>query len=279
MKLKDAYLGGLKEEEREENSGETDNSESEPRYYRPAPQNNEACGKPLPGGSAEFVSSKFQKSQSNNGATMEHFLAISPHHVPYMNDVYDMVRKVYARPADDPMKDLNVNMAFGRIFMNVTPRAAIHLGKGHDVKLRNVQNSSWITAGQLFGDTEKLISGLATTTGTNMIDSQDLRWISTSVLHSRAHQYATAKVCVFSDSVLCLGRMGDDPNQSWKNKIKWYSKTNFFSELNRIDGKPMELEWKILPGFKTAAILKEIQKNMGELQSDQDHLHVNVQGH
>ena len=53
--------------------------------------------------------------------------------------------------------------------------------------------------------------------------------------------------------------MGDDPNQSWKNKIKWYSEANFFSELNRIDGKP---------GFKTAAVLEEIQNKMGELQCD-----------
>ena len=94
----------------------------------------------------------------------------------------------------------------------------------------------------------------------NLMDSQDLR--------SRAHQYATAKVHVFSDSVLCLGRMGDDPNQSWKNKIKWYSETNFFSELNRIDGKSMEFEWMILPAFKTAAILKEIQNKIGESQCD-----------
>ena len=62
--------------------------------------------------------------------------------------------------------------------------------------------------------------------------------------------------------------MGDDPNQSWKNKINWHSETNFFGELNRIDGKPVELEWKILPGFKTAAILKEIQNKVGELQCD-----------
>ena len=145
--------------------------------------------------------------------------------------------------------------------MNATPRAAIHLGNDHDVNLRNVQNFSWRTTGQLFGDIEKLISG-------QTIDSQDLRWISTSLSYSRVHQYATAKVYVFSDSVLCLGRMGDDPNQSWKNKINWYSYTNFFSELNRIDGKPMEFEWKILPRFKTAAILEEIQNKMGESQCD-----------
>ena len=160
------------------------------------------------------MSSEFQESQSNKGAT-------SPDHVPYLNDVYNMVRKVYARPADDPLLYLDVNMAKRGIFMNATLRAGILLG--NDVNLRNVQNSSWTTTGQIFGDMEKLISGQTETTGINLIDSKDLRWISTSLLHSRAHQSATAKVYVFSDSVLCLGRMGHDPNQSWKNKIKWYS--------------------------------------------------------
>ena len=101
VKLKDAYLGGLKGEqqgdlphEREGNSGETDDSECESWYFQSAPQNNEACGKPIAGGSAEFVSSEFHKSQSNEGATMENFLAISPHHVPYMNDVHDLVRSL-----------------------------------------------------------------------------------------------------------------------------------------------------------------------------------------
>ena len=47
-----------------------------------------------------------------------------------------------------------------------------------------------------------------------------------------------------------------------------YSETNYFSELNRIDGKPIEFEWKIFPGFTTAGILNEIQNMMGELQCD-----------
>ena len=52
------------------------------------------------------------------------------------------------------------------------------------------------------------------------------------------------------------------PNQSWKNKIEWCSENNFFSELNRIDGRPMAFEWKIFP----AGILEEIQETIGELQ-------------
>ena len=56
VRLKDAYLGGLKEEqqgdvahEKEENSKETDDSESEPWFYKPVAQTNEACRKPLAG--------------------------------------------------------------------------------------------------------------------------------------------------------------------------------------------------------------------------------------
>ena len=42
-----------------------------------------------------------------------------------------------------------------------------------------------ILLGELLGEKEKLISGRTETTGINLIDSQDLRWISTSLLHSR----------------------------------------------------------------------------------------------
>ena len=59
VKLKDAYLGGLKEKhqgdlphEREENSGEIEDSESEPWYYKPVLRSSEDGVKPLAGGSA-----------------------------------------------------------------------------------------------------------------------------------------------------------------------------------------------------------------------------------
>ena len=58
--------------------------------------------------------------------------------------------------------------------------------------------------GTAFRETEKLISGQTKTTGLSLINFQDLRWVSTSLLHFRAYQYATVKVYVFSDSVLCL---------------------------------------------------------------------------
>ena len=66
--------------------------------------------------------------------------------------------------------------------------------------------------------------------------------MSTSFLNSRTYQYSDAKAYVFSDSVLCLGKMGDDPTATWKSKIKWSSENNHVKDLNRIDGMPTEFE-------------------------------------
>ena len=68
-----------------------------------------------------------------------------------MNAVYDMVRKVYERPAGDPVDDLDVNVAIWGILLNAILRAAFHLGNDHDVNLRNGKNTSWKSTGELFG--------------------------------------------------------------------------------------------------------------------------------
>ena len=61
------------------------------------------------------------------------------------------------------------------------------------------------------------------------------------------------KVHVYSDSVLCSGKIGNNPVESWEKQIEWRSETNYFCELNRIDGKPMEFQREIFPGLTTAS--------------------------
>ena len=112
--------------------------------------------------------------------------------------------------------------------MNTTVRA---LGKDDDTNSRFVKNYPWKTTGQLFKETEKLISGQTVTTDISLINFQDCRWVSTSLLHSRASQYATAKVYVFSDSVLCLEKMGSDPVESWKKQMQWYSENSLLQRI------------------------------------------------
>ena len=105
-------------------------------------------------------------------------------------------------------------------------RAAVHLGKDYDMNLRFVKNHLLENSGTAFQGNREAGQW-----------SDRNRWhkrdcfpkceVSTSLLHSRAHQYSIAKAFVFSDSVLCLGKMGDDPVESWKSNIQWYSDNKF----------------------------------------------------
>ena len=52
---------------------------------------------------------------------------------------------------------------------------------------------------------------------------KDCEWTSTSLWCSKACQLTNAKAHVFSDSVLCVGKMGDDPIATWKSKIRRFS--------------------------------------------------------
>ena len=87
-------------------------------------------------------------------------------------------------------------------------------------------------------------------------------WRETNLLCDRAVEITNAKTYVFSDSVQCLGGVSDRPVEAWENRIGWYLETCCLKDLNRIDGEPMEFEWKNFPGFSTLKILSEIQKMM-----------------
>ena len=50
------------------------------------------------------------------------------------------------------MEDLNVNLAVGRMLMNTTLRAAVHLGKDYDTNLHFAKYHIWDSLGQSFGE-------------------------------------------------------------------------------------------------------------------------------
>ena len=73
--------------------------------------------------------------------------------------------------------------------------------------------------------------------------------------------------------------MGDNPVESWKKQIQWYSHNDYMDNLWNSSGRFSQDSLAV-------AILSEIQPMMmGKLQCEprelhrQDHLHVNVQRH
>ena len=67
-----------------------------------------------------------------------------------------------------------------------------------------------------------------------------------------------------------MGRISENPVKAWKEKINWFQNSLEYRELDRIDGEPMEFEWRIFPGFTTLQILAEIQNMMTETQCEPD---------
>ena len=93
-----------------------------------------------------------------------------------------------------------------------------------------------------------------------------------------------AKVYVFSDSVLCLGKMNQNPtsNSAWEEKLSRFKDSPQYRTLDTIDGEPMEFEWNIFPRFPTLQLCNKVHEFMTKVSDPSQFkrtncLHVDVQ--
>ena len=82
------------------------------------------------------------------------------------------------------------------------------------------KNQPQRTVKQLFDVTRKLVKEQTEIQGISMINWQDKSSKRTTLLTDRAVQLSTAKAYAFSDPVLCMGRISENPVKAWKEKIK-----------------------------------------------------------
>ena len=120
------------------------------------------------------------------------------------------------------MKDLDVNNAICGIFTSVTLRAAVHLGQDCTENLRSDTNQPMKSVRQLFQTTERLIKDQTEITGLTTTDWQQPMWRETTLFTDRAVQFSTAQTYVFSDSMLCLGGISDEPVEAWESRFQWF---------------------------------------------------------
>ena len=88
-------------------------------------------------------------------------------------------------------------------------------------------------------------------------------WSSGEEVVSLSH----AKVFVFSDSVLRLGKVNQNPtlNTVWEGKLSWFKSSSQYRTLDTFDGEPMEFEWNIFPGFTTLQLVDKVQEFMTKM--------------
>ena len=129
-----------------------------------------------------------------------------------------------------------------------------------------------LTLKQMFDISGKLIAEHSDEIyGVNTIYWEDSSWKHLSLVGGeKVISLSHAKVYVFSDSVLCLGKMHQNPqsNVVWEDKLTWFKSSSQYRTLDPIDGEPMEFEWNIFPGFITLQLCNKVQEFMSKM-SDQ----------
>ena len=75
------------------------------------------------------------------------------------------------------------------------------------------------------------------------------------------------KVYVFSDSVLCLGKIHQNPesNKAWEERIGWITSSQSYRNFDGIDGEPTEFEWNVFPGFDTLQLCDKVKSLLSRL--------------
>ena len=94
------------------------------------------------------------------------------------------------------------------------------------------------------------------------INCDDSSWKHLSLVRGgEVISLSHAKVHVFSDSVLCLGKMSENPQSItvWEDKLTWFKSSSQDRTLDTIDGEPMEFEWNIFPGLTTLQLCYKVQ--------------------
>ena len=77
----------------------------------------------------------------------------------------------------------------------------------------------------------------------------------------------STKVYVFSDSVLCLGKVLQHPecNEAWKNRVAGVRAERNYSDFDDVKGESAEFEWNIFPGFTTLQLCDKISNLLSSL--------------
>ena len=79
------------------------------------------------------------------------------------------------------------------------------------------------------------------------IDCRSLCWARSTLAHDQVVRWSTAKVRVYSDSELCLGKMssGEEAKARWSSQVKEFQVYSPVEEFPGIDGVAIEFEWNI----------------------------------
>ena len=185
----------------------------------------------------------------------------------FVNKVKDQVRNRQKRMSNVAESGEEHSIIW-RMFMATTLNAATFMGKNFSTIQSVVKNYEDLTLKQMFDVTAQLVNHQDEINGLDKIQWGKYSWTRISLIGDETVlNLQSTKVYVFSDSVLCLGRVLQHPdsNEAWKNRVTRIQSGKSYREYDAINGEPTEFEWNIFPGFTTLQLCDKISDLLSDL--------------
>ena len=177
-----------------------------------------------------------------------------------LNTVNDQVRKRQKRSSMNVTEDGQKHSVIWGMFMTVTLESALFMGKNFLDNCHSIANTTDLTLKQMFDISTRLVSEQDEISGLETIGWENHSWKYLSLIdEERVINLQRTKVYVFSDSVLCLGKIHENTqsNDACEERLGWLKTSLVYRNFDRIDGEPMDFEWNIFPGFNALLQLNE----------------------
>ena len=188
-------------------------------------------------------------------------LVLSVESRSFVNRVNDQVRKRQKRISYVTEDGEKHSMIWG-MFMTVTIESAVFMGKNYLDTCQSIPNTKDLTLKQMFDISTRLVSEQDEISGLETIGWESHSWKYLSLIGGeRVFNLQRTKVYVSSDSVLCLGKILENPqlNDAWELRLGWLKSSQNYGNFDRIDGEPMEFEWNIFPGCNMLQLNEEVK--------------------
>ena len=187
----------------------------------------------------------------------------------FVNKVKDQVRNRQRRMPNVAASG-DEHSIIWRMFMATTLNAATFMGKNFSTVQSVVKNHESLTLKQMFDVTAQLVNNQEEINGLDKILYGKNSWKRLSSIDDEiVINLQRTKVYVFSDSVLCLGKVLQHPesNEAWKNRVAGIRSEKSYRDYDAITGESTEFEWNIFPGFTTLQLcdkINDLLSNLGQ---------------
>ena len=139
----------------------------------------------------------------------------------FLNRMNDQVRKRQKRSSMNVTANDDKHSVKWRMFMSVTLESAVSVGKNYLDNRHSITNTKDLTLRHMFDMSAKLVSEQDEISGLETIGWESYSWKYLSLIgDERVFNLQRTNVYVFSDSVLCLGKIFENTqsNDAWEER-------------------------------------------------------------